>query len=90
MIRKIWPDSAWGKMAALIVLAALAAPAAYLLGVWSILRDWLSILWDYLAASTIVPNWILVLLIICALIVCGLFGASLRPKRESADPDRWQ
>ena len=33
------------------------------------------------------PNWLLTLLTICAFIVAGIFGAALRPPRESAFPE---
>ncbi len=90
MIRKVWPESRGGRILTLAAFAVLAAPAAYLLGFCSFIRDWLVPLWAFLAEDTLVPNWILVLLVICALIVCGLFGASLRPKRESIDPEKWE
>jgi hypothetical protein len=34
-----------------------------------------------------VPNWLLALLTICAIIVAGILGTALRPDRESADPE---
>ena len=69
------------------IIAVLAAPALYLLGVWAVFADWLAMIWSFLAESTLVPNWLLALLTICALIVAGIFGTALRPPRESAFPE---
>ena len=69
------------------ILAVLAAPALYLLGLWGVIAEWLAILWGFLAESTPVPNWLLALLTLCAFIVAGIFGAALRPPRESAFPE---
>ncbi|MBL6618572.1 MAG: hypothetical protein ISP49_04805 [Reyranella sp.] len=85
MIRNAWPQSAWAKVA---LIAAMAFPVAWLLGLWSLIGDWLTILAGFLADSTLVPNWILGLLAICAIIVAGLFGASLRPPPKSTATDQ--
>jgi len=69
------------------IVAVLAAPALYLLGIWAVFADWLAMIWSFLAESTLVPNWLLALLTICAFIVAGIFGAALRPPRESAFPE---
>ena len=69
------------------IIAVLAAPALYLLGVWAVVAEWLVLGWSFLAESTLVPNWLLALLTICALIVAGIFGTALRPPRESAFPE---
>jgi membrane protein implicated in regulation of membrane protease activity len=70
------------------IIAVLAAPALYLVGLWTLFGEWLATIWSLLAASTLVPNWLLGLFAICAIIVAGLLGTSLRPRRESPDPDR--
>ena len=73
--------------ARLVVAAAIVALAiGYFLGVWSDVAGWLGAFWHFLGASTLVPNWLLALLAICAIIVAGLFGAFLSPKREARDP----
>jgi hypothetical protein len=69
------------------IIAVLAAPALYLLGLWAVVADWLILGWSFLAESTLVPNWLLALLTICAFIVAGILGTALRPPRESAYPD---
>jgi hypothetical protein len=75
-----------GKLVAAAVIVALAI--GYFLGLWSDLGGWLNDLWSFLAASTLVPNWLLGLFAICAIIVAGLLGAGLRPTRKSSvDPD---
>lgn len=75
--------------AKLVVAAAIVALAiGYFLGLWSDLGGWLNDLGNLLAASTLVPNWLLGLFAICAIIVAGLLGAGLRPTRKSADPEK--
>jgi hypothetical protein len=69
------------------IIAVLAAPALYLLGLWAVVADWLFLGWSFLAESTLVPNWLLALLTICAIIVAGMLGTALRPPRESAYPE---
>ena len=69
------------------VIAVLAAPALYLLGLWAVLAEWLLLGWSFLAESTLVPNWLLALLTICAIIVAGILGTALRPPRQSAFPE---
>lgn len=69
------------------IIAVLAAPALYLLGLWAVLAEWLVLGWSFLAESTLVPNWLLALLTICAIIVAGILGTALRPPRESAFPE---
>jgi hypothetical protein len=60
----------------------------YLVGLWPLVGEWLSVLWYFLADSTLVPNWLLALLTICALIASGILGTSLRPTRQTADPEK--
>jgi hypothetical protein len=86
VIEKNSPESRLRKLTTAAIIAALAAPALYLIGLWSLVADWLGMFWNFLAESTLVPNWLLVVLIICALIVAGLLGTALRPPRKSADP----
>jgi hypothetical protein len=75
--------------AKLVVAAAIVALAiGYFLGLWSDLGGWLGDLGNFLAASTLVPNWLLGLFAICAIIVAGLMGAGLRPTRKSADAEK--
>ena len=75
------------KLVTIAIVAVLAAPALYLLGLWAVVAEWLAIIWGFLAEFTLVPNWLLTLLTICAFIVAGIFGAALRPPRESAFPE---
>ena len=85
MIRNAWPQSLWGKA---VLIIAMAFPAVWLLGLWSLAAEWVAVFSGFLAESTLVPNWLLGLLAICAIIVAGLFGASLRPSREITDADK--
>jgi hypothetical protein len=88
VITKNWPDSARRKLITAAIIAVLAAPALYLLGLWAFIAEWLGMGWRFLAESTLVPNWLLAFLTICAIIVAGILGTALRPTRESADPEK--
>ena len=88
VIKKSWPDPVRRKIITAAIIAVLAAPALYLLGPWAVLAEWLAMGWGFLAESTLVPNWLLALLTICAIIVAGILGTAMRPTRESADPEK--
>lgn len=75
-----------GKVVAAAIIVGLAA--GYFIGLWSLLGKWLSTLWYLLAESTLVPNWLLGIFAICAIIVAGLLGASLRPTRRADRPSQ--
>ena len=75
------------KLVTAAIVAVLAAPALYLLGLWAVVAEWLVLGWGFLADSTLVPNWLLTFLTVCAFIVAGMLGAALRPPRESAYPE---
>ena len=72
------------KLIAAAVIVILTA--GYFLGLWSDLGGWLGDLWHFLAASTLVPNWLLGFFAICAIVVAGLLGAGLRPTRNTRRP----
>jgi hypothetical protein len=72
------------KLVAAVAIVVLVA--GYFLGLWSDLGGWLSGLWYFLAGSTLVPNWLLGIFAICAIVVAGLMGAGLRPTREARHP----
>ena len=88
VITKNWPGPARRKLITAAIIVVPAAPALYLIGLWGLIAEWLGMGWRFLADSTLVPNWLLVLLTICALIVSGILGTSLRPTKESADPEK--
>ena len=81
------PTSPRRKLAVGAIIAVLAAPALYLLGLWSLIAEGLGMGWRFLADSTLVPNWLLAFLTICAIIVAGILGTALRPERESRHSD---
>jgi hypothetical protein len=88
VIKKSWPDPVRRKLITAAIIAVLAAPALYLLGLWAVFAAWLTMGWSFLAESTLVPNWLLALLAICAIIVSGILGTALRPTRETVDPEK--
>jgi len=88
VITKNWLDPARKKLITAAIIAVLAAPALYLIGLWALFAEWLGMGWRFLADSTLVPNWLLALLTICAIIVAGILGTALRPTRESTDPEK--
>ncbi|HLM15117.1 MAG TPA: hypothetical protein VK362_22155, partial [Reyranella sp.] len=75
-------------MHAKLVVAAVIVVliVGYFLGLWSDLGGWLNDLWYFLAASTLVPNWLLGIFAICAIVVAGLLGAGLRPTGNARRP----
>ena len=81
-----WPVPAQNKLVVVAIIAVLAV--GYFIGLWSLLGEWLSELWTLLAESTLVPNWLLGVFAICAIIVAGILGASLRPTRRVERPSR--
>ena len=88
MIRNIRPDSARTRLLTATIIVVLAAPGLYLIGVWALFAEWLGMGWRFLAESTLVPNWLLVFLAICAIIVAGILGTALRPTREIVDHEK--
>ncbi len=88
MIRNIQPDSARRKRLTAAIIIVLAAPGLYLIGVWAFVAEWLGMGWRFLAESTLVPNWLLAFLTICAIIAAGILGTALRPTRETIDPEQ--
>ena len=89
MIRNIRPDSsARRKLLTAAIIIVLAAPGLYLIGLWAFVAEWLGMGWRFLAESTLVPNWLLAFLTICAIIVAGILGTALRPTRETVDPEK--
>jgi hypothetical protein len=88
VIRNIRLDSARRKLLTAAIIIVLAAPGLYLIGVWAVFAEWLGLGWRFLAESTLVPNWLLVFLTICAIIVAGILGTALRPTRETVDPEK--
>ena len=70
-----------GRLRLLAALAVGLAIVGSFLGLWSTLSAWAHALARFLAASTEVPNWLLGLFALCAVIVAGWLGASLRPER---------
>jgi hypothetical protein len=85
VVKENQPASPRKKLITAAIIAVLAAPALYLLGVWSLIAEWLGMGWRFLADSTLVPNWLLAFLTICAIIVAGILGTALRPDRETRD-----
>jgi hypothetical protein len=81
-------ENRWKRIITAAIIAVLAAPALYLIGLWALFAEWLGVGWRFLADSTLVPNWLLVFLTICALIASGILGTLLRPPRKSTDPEK--
>ena len=71
-----------GRLRLLVALAVGLAIVGSFLGLWSNLSGGLVTLGRFLAASTEVPNWLLGLFALCACVVAGWLGASLRPERS--------
>ena len=76
------PRLAPGQVKVVIAAITVAIVVGYFIGLGSFLGEWLGSLWYFLAEETPVPNWLLGIFAICALIVAGLLGAALRPTRR--------
>ena len=64
-----------------VALAVGLSIVGWFLGVWSSVGRWLGGLGRFLVDETLVPNWLLGLFALCALVVAGWLGTLLRPQR---------
>lgn len=72
-LKAAWKDPVWSKVIATGLVAGIVAITGYLLSLWPLVRNWMTECWSSAIATTVVPNWLLMLLVICA----GLFVANL-------------
>ncbi len=74
LLKKAWHDPVWSKVIATIIIGIAGVLVTYFAGWWPIIAQMGSGLVAYTAASTQIPNWLLGLLILCAVLVIGAIG----------------
>lgn len=86
-LRKIWKDPVWSTVIATGLLFFLTATGTYFLNWWPSIQSFFKTIWQFFVASTSVPNWLLLILCICAVMVTIALGAicwaATRPSTES-------
>jgi hypothetical protein len=87
LLKKLWADPVWSKVIAGLILTAGAALGAYLLDWWPNIGNGLKKAYEFAAAPTLVPNWLLGLLIMLSLPIILLAGLAvwmrLFPSKEA-------
>lgn len=72
VLKKIWADPVWSTVIAAGIVALAAMVATYFAGWWPNIAGSVLRLGDLALAVTPVPNWLLALLVLCALLVMAL------------------
>ncbi len=85
VLKKIWADPVWSKVIATAILTVAATVTTYLVGWWPNIATNASKIGFLAAASTPVPNWLLVP--ICLLAAFGVFVPLAILYRHIAGPD---
>jgi hypothetical protein len=77
MVKRIWSDPVWSKVIASVIVALIGAVVSYLAGWWPIIMSVLDATCRYLVATTMIRNWMFLILLLCAgLFVLTLSGAA--------------
>ncbi len=88
VLKKIWNDAVWSKVIASVIIAG-AGWLTYRLNWWPgwITRK-IASLWAYLLSSSVIPRWLLILLILIAVpiivLACVLMWVALFQKKDNA------
>lgn len=69
MLKRMWADPVWSKVIAGMILAAVASIGTYRAGWWPRIGSLALRLSALAKSSTLVPNWLLVILTLCAITV---------------------
>ena len=93
MLKSLWKDPVWSAVIAAGIATALGAGGTYLLGLWPMIANAFGQAWHFLTASTVVYNWLLVLLgiaiiptlLLLAAGVWALFAPEQRAQSPLAD-----
>jgi len=75
MLKAAWKDPVWSAVIAAGLVAVIGAVGTYILGLWPVITSAVSVVWNWLFASTKVANWlvlVLSLISIAAIVVVGL------------------
>lgn len=73
MLRKLWGDPVWSKVFATAIVAAGAGLISYIAGWWPSIVELFVAIGAFTVASTPIPNWLLAVLILCAVALVALF-----------------
>jgi hypothetical protein len=72
-LKKIWADPVWSKVIATGIVGAVVGGTTYVAGWWPAVAMFARRVASLAVATTTVPNWLLILLIPCAVaVLCGL------------------
>jgi hypothetical protein len=85
MFTRLWRDPVWSKVIAGVILALGATVATYLLDWWTAIGEFVGRSIAFALASTVTPNWLLLLLTLAALPTLVSLGAFLR---QSVSPSK--
>lgn len=77
LLKKIWGDPVWSKVIATGIVAVVAVVATYLAGWWPTFAAFAKKVASFGAATTTVPNWLLILLSLCAVALLFFLGIAL-------------
>ena len=92
MFKKLWKDPVWSKVIATGLIALIASAGVYLLGWLPTLIDVLAKFWNFVIASSSVPNWLIGLMAIPCLLLCWALVVELKDKITASDsePINWK
>jgi hypothetical protein len=74
MLKALWKYPVWSAVIAGSLLAAAGALGTYLLGFWPSIAAAFGTAWEWLFRSTLVPNWLLLVLIFSAIATVAIIG----------------
>ena len=77
MLKKVWTDPVWSKVIAAAIVAGLASVITYFGGWWPNIGLFLSSAGSLAVSSTSVPNWLLAVLVLCAIVVLVVVAIGL-------------
>lgn len=80
MIKKLWKDPVWSKVIATGVIALLAYTGAYLLGLLPTIIIIFVKSWNFVAASSSVPNWLIGIMVISCFMLCWALAVELKDR----------
>ena len=75
LLKKLWHDPVWSKVIASVILAMGAAISAYFLDWWPLIGQFAFQSYQFILASTFVPNWALLIMGLLSLPALVLLGA---------------
>lgn len=77
MLKKVWVDPVWSKVIAAAIVAAVASIATYFAGWWPAIAAFTSKAGSLAISSTLVPNWLLTILVVSTISILVLLGVAM-------------